>query len=59
MEVAICMLDRKEMAGSLDDEQIHIITDEILHLRTLERRTSILKSTKEQGKKNKKFRAAI
>ena len=42
---------RKEMTGSLDDEQIRIIADELLRLRALdERRSSILASIEEQGK---------
>jgi uncharacterized protein len=42
---------RKEMTGSLDDEQIRIIADELTRLRALdERRASILASIEEQGK---------
>ncbi len=42
---------RKEMTGSLDDEQIRIIADELLRLRALgERRDVILASIEEQGK---------
>src|SRR5215204_2365480 len=42
---------RKEMTGSLDDEQIRIIADELVRLRALdERRTAILASIEEQGK---------
>src|SRR5512144_3176975 len=42
---------RKEMTGSLDDEQIRIIADELIRLRALdERRTAILASIEEQGK---------
>src|SRR5512144_2218009 len=42
---------RKEMTGSLDDEQIRIIADELIRLRALdERRASILASIEEQGK---------
>src|SRR5512140_3372124 len=42
---------RKEMTGSLDDEQIRIIADELIRLRALDdRRTSILASIEEQGK---------
>ena len=41
---------RKEMTGSLDDEQIRIIADELTRLRALdERRTAILASIEEQG----------
>ncbi|MBI4732190.1 MAG: RNA-binding transcriptional accessory protein [Chloroflexi bacterium] len=42
---------RKEMTGTLDDEQVRIVADEIVHLRALdERRFAILKSIEEQGK---------
>ena len=42
---------RKEMTGSLDDEQIRIIADELVRLRALdERRAAILASIEEQGK---------
>ncbi len=51
---------RKEMTGSLDDEQIRIIADELVHLRTLdERRTAILASIEEQGKLTEELRSAI
>src|SRR6266536_5066655 len=42
---------RKEMTGSLDDEQIRIIADTLIRLRALdERRAVILASIEEQGK---------
>lgn len=42
---------RKEMTGTLDDEQVRIIADELTRLRGLdERRTTILASIEEQGK---------
>ncbi len=51
---------RKEMTGSLDDEQIRIIADELVRLRGLdERRTSILASIEEQGKLTDELREAI
>ena len=51
---------RKEMTGSLDDEQIRIIADELTRLRGLdERRTAILASIEEQGKLTDELRAAI
>src|SRR5512134_209575 len=51
---------RKEMTGSLDDEQIRIIADEIVRLRALdERRTAILSSIEEQGKLTDELRASI
>ena len=51
---------RKEMTGSLDDEQIRIIADEIVRLRALnERRAVILKSIEEQGKLDDDMRAAL
>ncbi len=51
---------RKEMTGSLDDEQIRIIADEIVHLRTIDdRRATILKSIEEQGKLNDELKAKI
>ncbi len=51
---------RKEMTGSLDDEQIRIIADEIVRLRALDdRRTAILKSVEEQGKLDEALKAAI
>jgi uncharacterized protein len=51
---------RKEMTGSLDDEQIRIIADELVRLRALdERRASILASIEEQGKLTDELRGAI
>src|SRR4026208_2563909 len=51
---------RKEMTGSLDDEQIRIIADELVRLRALdERRTSILASIEEQGKLTDELRKSI
>ncbi|HND48546.1 MAG TPA: Tex-like N-terminal domain-containing protein, partial [Anaerolineales bacterium] len=51
---------RKEMTGSLDDEQIRIIADELTRLRGLdERRAAILASIEEQGKLTDELRAAI
>jgi protein Tex len=51
---------RKEMTGSLDDEQVRIIADEILRLRALdERRATVLKSIEEQGKLTTKLRTAL
>ncbi|RPI94016.1 MAG: RNA-binding transcriptional accessory protein [Chloroflexi bacterium] len=51
---------RKEMTGSLDDEQIRIIADELVRLRALdERRASILASIEEQGKLTDELRASL
>jgi protein Tex len=51
---------RKEMTGSLDDEQIRIIADELIRLRALdERRASILASIEEQGKLTDELRDSI
>ena len=51
---------RKEMTGSLDDEQIRILADELVRLRALdERRASILASIEEQGKLTDELRDAI
>jgi uncharacterized protein len=51
---------RKEMTGSLDDEQIRIIADELVRLRALdERRTAILASIEEQGKLTDELRGTI
>jgi len=51
---------RKEMTGSLDDEQIRIIADELVRLRALgTRRASILASIEEQGKLTDELRASI
>jgi uncharacterized protein len=51
---------RKEVTGSLDDEQIRIIADELVRLRALdERRASILASIEEQGKLTSELRESI
>src|SRR5690349_7459194 len=51
---------RKEMTGSLDDEQIRIIADELVRLRALdERRAAILASIEEQGKLTEELRASL
>ncbi len=51
---------RKEMTGSLDDEQIRIIADEIVRLRALdERRDTILASIEEQGKLTDELKGQI
>ena len=51
---------RKEMTGSLDDEQIRIIADELVRLRALdERRASILASIEEQGRLTDELRESI
>ena len=51
---------RKEMTGSLDDEQVRIVADEIVRLRAIdERRAVILKSIDEQGKLTDELKAAI
>ena len=51
---------RKEMTGSLDDEQIRIIADELIRLRALdERRMSVLASIEEQGKLTDELRESI
>ncbi len=51
---------RKEMTGSLDDEQIRIIADELIRLRALDdRRAAILSSIEEQGKLTDELRDAI
>ena len=51
---------RKEMTGSLDDEQIRIIADELIRLRALdERRVAILASIEEQGKLTDELRESI
>jgi len=51
---------RKEMTGSLDDEQVRIVADEIARMRAIdERRTAILKSIEEQGKLTDELKAAI
>ena len=51
---------RKEMTGTLDDEQVRIIADELTRLRGLdERRAIILASIKEQGKLTYELRQTI
>jgi len=51
---------RKEMTGSLDDEQIRIIADELVRLRALDtRRASILASIEEQGRLTDELRVSI
>ena len=51
---------RKEMTGSLDDEQLRIVADELARLRTLdERRLAILASIEEQGKLTDELRQSI
>jgi len=51
---------RKEMTGSLDDEQIRIIADELVRLRALdERRSVILASIEEQGKLTDELRESL
>jgi uncharacterized protein len=51
---------RKEMTGSLDDEQVRIVADEVVRLRAIdERRAAVLKSIEEQGKLSEELKAAI
>jgi uncharacterized protein len=51
---------RKEMTGSLDDEQVRIIADEVVRLRAIDgRRTTILKSIEEQGKLTDELKSAV
>lgn len=51
---------RKEMTGSLDDEQIRIIADELVRLRALdERRAVILTSIEQQGKLTDELRESL
>ena len=51
---------RKEMTGSLDDEQVRIILDEVTRLRSIdERRAVILSSIEEQGKLTDDLRESI
>ncbi|NMB54335.1 MAG: RNA-binding transcriptional accessory protein [Leptolinea sp.] len=51
---------RKEMTGTLDDEQVRIVADEVTRLRAIdERRTAILKSIEEQGKLTDELKASI
>src|SRR5512140_52021 len=71
VEAAIRLLDegntvpfiaryRKEMTGTLDDEQVRIVADEIVRLRAMdERRTAILKSIEEQGKLTDELKTAL
>jgi len=51
---------RKEMTGTLDDEQVRIVADEIVRLRLIdERRAVILRSIQEQGKLTGELKALI
>jgi uncharacterized protein len=51
---------RKEMTGTLDDEQVRIVADDLIRLRSLdERRLAVLKSIQEQGKLTPELKAAI
>jgi uncharacterized protein len=51
---------RKEMTGTLDDEQVRIVADEIIRLRLIdERRAAVLKSIEEQGKLTEELKTAI
>ena len=51
---------RKEMTGTLDDEQVRQVADEISRLRAMdERRAAILKSIEEQGKLTDELRTVI
>lgn len=51
---------RKEMTGTLDDEQVRIVADEVARLRAIdERRAAILKSIEEQGKLTDELKASI
>ena len=51
---------RKEMTGSLDDEQVRIISDEAARLRSIdERRAVVLASIEEQGKLTSELHASI
>ncbi|MDP2977034.1 MAG: Tex-like N-terminal domain-containing protein, partial [Anaerolineales bacterium] len=71
VEAAIRLLDegntvpfiaryRKEMTGTLDDEQVRILADEVVRLRAIdERRATILASIEEQGKLTDELRTAI
>jgi uncharacterized protein len=71
VEAAIRLLDegntvpfiaryRKEMIGTLDDEQVRIVADEIVRLRAMdERRAAILKSIEEQGKLTDELKSAL
>jgi protein Tex len=71
VEAAILLLDegntvpfiaryRKEMTGTLDDEQVRIVADDIVRLRAMdERRLAILKSIQEQGKLTDELKTAL
>ena len=71
VEAAIRLLDegntvpfiaryRKEMTGTLDDEQVRIVADEIVRLRAIdERRLTILKSVEEQCKLTEALKLAL
>lgn len=51
---------RKEMTGTLDDEQVRIIADEVIRLRAIDdRRATILASVEEQGKLTGELRSAL
>ena len=51
---------RKEMTGTLDDEQVRIVADEVVRLRGIDdRRATILASIEEQGKLTDELRSAI
>jgi len=51
---------RKEMTGSLDDEQVRIVADEIVRLRTIDdRRETILESIQSQGKLTEELKTTI
>jgi len=51
---------RKEMTGTLDDEQVRIVADEIVRLRAIDERClAILKSIEEQGKLTGELKEAI
>jgi protein Tex len=51
---------RKEMTGTLDDEQVRIVADEVTRLRAIdERRAAIINSIEEQGKLTDELRTAI
>ncbi len=51
---------RKEMTGTLDDEQVRMVADEVVRLRGIDdRRATILASVEEQGKLTDELRSAI
>lgn len=51
---------RKEMTGSLDDEQVRIVADEIIRLRLLDgRRAAIIESIESQGKMTDELRKEL